>query len=88
MVDLLKINIREIAQTCNTYALDLECHKYHFHMLFKPTPLLYVPQFINLIKTITSGEIQRRFPEVKKDMWIRIKASEDQINNRKGKYGR
>ena len=38
-------------------------------MLFKVTPLLNIPQFINAVKTITSWEIQRNFPDVRKGLW-------------------
>ncbi|MGC8496453.1 MAG: IS200/IS605 family transposase [Thermoplasmata archaeon] len=69
VVDLLKTKIREIAETFNVEVLDIECDTDHFHMLFKSTPLLKIPQFVNAIKTITSREIQRKFPEVKKDLW-------------------
>ncbi|MCL4356286.1 MAG: IS200/IS605 family transposase, partial [Candidatus Thermoplasmatota archaeon] len=47
----------------------IECDKDHFHMLFKASPLLNIPQFINAVKTITSREIQRRFPDVKRELW-------------------
>jgi putative transposase len=69
IVDFLKMKTREIAHTFNVDVLDLECDKDHFHMLFKSTPLLNIPQFVNAVKTITSREIQRKFPEVKKDLW-------------------
>ncbi len=69
IVDLLKTRIREIAETFNVDVLDLECDKDHFHMLFKSIPTLNIPQFINTVKTITSREIQRKFPEVEKDLW-------------------
>jgi REP element-mobilizing transposase RayT len=69
IVDLLKTKIREISDTFNVDILDIEYDKDHFHMLFKATPLLNIPQFINAVKTITSREIQRKFPEVKKDLW-------------------
>jgi putative transposase len=35
-------------------------------MLFKATPLLNIPWFVNAIKTITLREIQRELPKVKK----------------------
>ena len=69
IVDLLKTKTREIAETFNVDILEIECDKDHFHMLFKATPLLNIPQFINAIKTITSREIQRNFPDVKKELW-------------------
>ncbi|MCL5679429.1 MAG: IS200/IS605 family transposase [Candidatus Thermoplasmatota archaeon] len=69
IVDLLKTKTREIAETFNVGVLEIECDKDHFHMLFKATPLLNIPQFINAVKTITSREIQRNFPDVKIELW-------------------
>ena len=69
IVDLLKTKTREIAETFNVDVLEIECDKDHFHMLFKASPLLNIPQFINAVKTITSREIQRRFPDVKRELW-------------------
>ena len=68
IVDFLKTKTREIAETFNVDILEIECDKDHFHMLFKSTPVINIPQFINAIKTITSGEIRREFPEVKKQL--------------------
>ena len=68
IVDLLKTKTREITHTFDVDILDIECDKDHFHMLFKSTPLLNIPQFINAVKTITSREIQRNFPDVKKEL--------------------
>ena len=69
IVDFLKMKSREIADTFNVNILYMECDEDHFHMLFKSTPILNIPQFINAIKTITSREIQRKFPEIKKELW-------------------
>ena len=69
VVDLLETKIREIAETFNVDILEIECDKDHFDMLFKVTPLLNIPQFINAVKTITSWEIQRNFPDVRKGLW-------------------
>ncbi len=68
-VDFLKMKVREIAETFNIDILGIECDMDHFYMLFRSTPLLNIPQFANAIKTITSREIKRNFPEVKQDMW-------------------
>ena len=68
IVDLLKTKVHEIAHTFNVDILEVECDRDHFHMLFKATPILNIPQFINAIKTITSREIQRNFPDVKKEL--------------------
>ena len=69
IVDFLKMKTREIADTFNVNILYMECDEDHFHMLFKSTPILNIPQFINAIKPITSREIQRKFPEIKKELW-------------------
>ena len=58
IVDLLK-----------TKSMEIECDKDHSHMLFKSSPLLNIPQFINAVKTITSREIQRRFLDIKRELW-------------------
>jgi REP element-mobilizing transposase RayT len=60
---------RGIAYTFDVDILEIECDKDYFNMLFKSTPLLNIPQFINTAKTMTSRKIQRKFPEVKKDLW-------------------
>ena len=69
IVDFLKMKIREISETFNVDVLDIECDKDHFHMLFKATPLLNITKYINAIKTITSREIQRNFPDVKNELY-------------------
>jgi len=38
-------------------------------MIFKAKPTLDIPKYINAIKTITSREIKRNFPEVGKYIW-------------------
>jgi len=69
VVDLLKQKVREISGSFGVDVLDLECDKDYFHMIFKAKPTLDIPRYINAIKTITSREIQRNFPEVKKKLW-------------------
>jgi len=69
IIDFLKNCIKNISKTFNVEVLNIECDKDHFHMIFKSTPKLDIPKYINAIKTITSREIQRRFPEVKKKLW-------------------
>ncbi len=69
IVDFLKMKIREISETFNVDVLDIECDKDHFHMLFKATPLLNITKYVNAIKTITSREIQRNFPDVKNELY-------------------
>ncbi|MEM3403745.1 MAG: IS200/IS605 family transposase [Nitrososphaeria archaeon] len=69
IVDFLKQKIREISESFDVDVLNIECNKDHFHMLFKAKPTLDMPRYINAIKTITSREIQRNFPEVKEKLW-------------------
>jgi putative transposase len=69
IIDLLKTKIKEISETFEVNVLNIECDKDHFHMLFKSKPTLDIPRYMNTIKTITSREIQRNFPEVKKLIW-------------------
>jgi REP element-mobilizing transposase RayT len=69
VVDLLKQKVREISRSFGVEVLNLECDKDHFHMIFKAKPTLDIPRYINAIKTITSREIQRNFPEVKRKLW-------------------
>jgi len=69
IIDFLKQKIYEISQTFDVDVLCIECSKDHFHMIFKAKPTLNIPKYLNAIKTITSREIQRKFPEVKKKLW-------------------
>lgn len=69
IIDLLKTKAREISETFGVDMINMECDKDHFHMLFKSKPTLDIPKYINAIKTISSREIQRNFPEVKKKLW-------------------
>lgn len=65
VVDLLKQKIHEISTTFQVDVLDIGCDADHFHMIFKSKPTLDIPKYLNAIKTITSREIRRNFPEVK-----------------------
>jgi len=67
--DLLKMKLREISITFEVDVLNLECDVDHFHMIFKSKPTLEIPKYINAIKTISSREIRRNFPEVKELLW-------------------
>jgi putative transposase len=69
IIDFLKQKIREISETFEVDVLNVECDKDHFHLLFKGKPTLDIPKYINAMKTISSREIQRKFPEVKKLLW-------------------
>jgi len=69
IVDMLKNQIHNISQTFEVEVLGIEADKDHFHMLFKTKPTLDIPKYLNILKTITSREIRRNFPEVKKQLW-------------------
>lgn len=65
VVDLLKTKIHEISTTFQVDVLDIGCDMDHFHMIFKSKPTLEIPKYLNALKTITSREIRRNFPELK-----------------------
>jgi len=69
LIDLLKQKIKEISLTFDVEVLNIECDKDHFHMIFKTKPKIEITKYINSFKTITSREIQRNFPEIKKQLW-------------------
>jgi len=69
IVDFLKQKIHEISQTFDVDVLCIECDKDYFHMIFKTKPTLNIPKYLNTIKTITSREIRKKFPQVKKKLW-------------------
>ena len=69
VVDLLKRKVREMSGTFGAEVLNIECDRGHFHMIFKAKPTLDMPGYVNAIKTITSREIQRNFPKVKRGLW-------------------
>ena len=69
LVDFLKTKIHNISKTYEVDVLNIECDKDHFHMIFTSQPTLDIPKYINTIKTITSREIRKEFPEVKVLLW-------------------
>jgi len=69
IIDFLKQKIHEISIRFDVRVLNIECDKGYFHMIFKGKPKLDIPKYINIIKTITSREIKRNFPEVKKKLY-------------------
>ena len=69
VIDFLKQKIHEISKTFDVTIINIEPDKNHFHALLKTKPTLDIPKYINTIKTITSREIQRRFPEIKNMIW-------------------
>ncbi|PIO00557.1 IS200/IS605 family transposase [archaeon CG10_big_fil_rev_8_21_14_0_10_43_11] len=69
IIDMLKTQINNISQNFQVDILGIEPDKDHFHMLFKCKPTLDITRYLNAIKSITSREIQRNFPEVKKKLW-------------------
>lgn len=69
IIDLLKQKVMEISSTFNVNLLNQECDKDHIHILFRSSPTLDIPRYINAMKTISSREIRRNFPEVKTKLW-------------------
>jgi putative transposase len=67
--NFLKTKVHEISKTFDVEVLNIECDVDHYHMIFKAKPTLDIPKYINAIKTITSREIKRNFPEVGKYIW-------------------
>lgn len=65
ITDLLKKKIHEISDTFQVEVLDIGCDIDHFHMIFKSKPTLDIPKYLNALKTITSREIRRNFPDVR-----------------------
>jgi len=69
IIDLLRTKINEISKTFRVDVLNMECDKDHFHLLFKAKPTLNIPKYLNTIKIISSREIRRKFPKIKKKLW-------------------
>ncbi len=69
IVDLLKLKINEISTRFQVDVIDIGCDLDHFHMIFKSKPTLDIPKYLNAIKTITSREIRKTFPEIKNKLW-------------------
>ena len=72
IIDFLKRKIHEISETFEVKVLAIECDVDHVHVLFKAKPTLNIPKYINALKTITSREIRRKFPEVKRKLWRNV----------------
>ena len=68
IVDLLKQKIHDISTTFHVEVLDIGCDIDHFHMIFRSKPTLEIPKYLNAVKTITSREIRRTFPEIKEKL--------------------
>ena len=66
VIDLLKTQIYNISKSFDVDVLGIEPDKDYFYMNFKSKPTLEIPRYLNAIKCITSREIQRNFPELKK----------------------
>ena len=69
IIDFLKQKTKEISSTFDVEILDQECDKDHIHIIFKAKPTLTIPRYMNTLKTITSRELRRNFPEVKEKLW-------------------
>ncbi|CAG0996610.1 hypothetical protein METP3_03003 [Methanosarcinales archaeon] len=69
IIELLKEKIHDISTTFQVEVIDIGCDIDHFHMIFKSKPTLEIPKYLNAIKTITSREIRRTYPELKEKLW-------------------
>ncbi len=69
IIDKLKEQIHNISQTFDVEVLNIETDKDHFHLIFKGHPTLELTKYINAVKTLSSREIQRNYPEVKEMLW-------------------
>ena len=69
IIELLKEKIHDISTTFQVEVIDIGCDVDHFHMIFKSKPTLEIPKYLNAIKTITSREIRRTYPELKEKLW-------------------
>ena len=69
IVDFLKQKTKEISSTFEVEIINQECDKDHIPIIFKAKPTLNIPKYLNALKTITSREIRRNFPEVKEKLW-------------------
>jgi len=69
IVNFLKQKTKEISNTFGVTIINQECDKDHIHIIFKAKPTLDIPKYLNALKTITSREIRRNFPEVKEQLW-------------------
>ncbi|MCK5016176.1 MAG: IS200/IS605 family transposase [Candidatus Peribacteraceae bacterium] len=69
IIDFLKQKTKEISSTFEVEIINQECDKDHIHIIFKAKPTLNIPKYLNTLKTITSREIRRNFPEVKEKLW-------------------
>jgi putative transposase len=69
ITDYLKQKTKEISTTFEVEIIDQECDTDHIHIIFKTKPTLNIPKYINALKTITSREIKRNFPEVRAKLW-------------------
>ncbi|MEM3873357.1 MAG: IS200/IS605 family transposase, partial [Nitrososphaeria archaeon] len=65
IIESLKQIIRRISESFGVEVINLECDKDHFHMIFRSNPTLDIPKYINALKTISTREIQRNFPDKK-----------------------
>ena len=63
--EFFKQIIRRIRESFGVEVIDPDYDKDHFHMIFRLKPTLDIPKYINVLKMISSREIQRNFPDKK-----------------------
>ncbi|MGC8662163.1 MAG: IS200/IS605 family transposase [Candidatus Micrarchaeia archaeon] len=69
LIDFLRQKANEISESFGVEIINFECDKDYIYMIFKSKPTLNIPKYINTLKTISSRELQRKFPEIKKQLW-------------------
>lgn len=69
MVAFIKEKVLEISDTFGVVILEQECDKDHIHIIFRGKPTLLIPKYINALKTITSREVRRNYPEIREKLW-------------------
>ena len=67
--DFLKLTIEKISSNNSIEVIEIGCDKDHVHFLIKTQPTTLLTRYINTIKTISSREIRRNFPETKEKLW-------------------
>ena len=63
--DFFKQIIMRISESFGVEVINMECDKDHFHIIFISKTTLDIHKYINELKTISSREIQRNFPDKK-----------------------
>jgi len=77
----------EIEQRYELKFLEIGTDKDHVHFLVQSVPMYSVKKIVQMIKSLTSREIFRRCPEVKKKLWGGEFWSDGYFASTVGKHG-